>query len=187
MNRLHGLVCSSKTWARNVAREYLPWALEDVVLGPRTLEIGPGYGATTRVLVERTASLTALEIDSELATKLSRSLGHRCEVVRGDGTRMPFDDASFDSAACFAMLHHVPSASLQDRLFAEAFRVLRPGGVFAGADSMTSLVLRLFHVRDTMVLVDPETLPARLRAVGFEDVHTAALPGKAFRFRARKP
>jgi ubiquinone/menaquinone biosynthesis C-methylase UbiE len=48
---------------------------------------------------------------------------------------MPFDDESFSGAACFTMLHHVPSPEAQDRLFAEVGRVLRPGAPFAGTDS----------------------------------------------------
>ena len=40
------------------------------------------------------------------------------------------------------MLHHVPSPALQDRVFSEARRVLRPGGVFVATDSLDSADLR---------------------------------------------
>jgi SAM-dependent methyltransferase len=68
---------------------------------------------------------------------------------------------------CFTMLHHVPSKALQDKLFTEVCRVLRPGGVFAGFDSQLSLRFRFLHLGDTMVVVDPKTFPDRLRAAGF--------------------
>jgi SAM-dependent methyltransferase len=187
MNRLHQWLCASDRWAAAVEHKFLPWALAGVDLGDAALEIGPGYGATTRVLAGRTGSLTALEIDPALAGRLTRRLGDRVRVVHGDGAAMPFADASFSAVACFTMLHHVPSPALQDRLFAEASRVLRPGGTFAGADSMTSLGFRLLHVFDTMVLVDPADLPRRLGAAGFVDIAVEAEPGRAFRFRARRP
>ena len=56
------------------------------------------------------------------------------EVVETDATAMPFPDGSFSTVLSFTMLHHVPSVTLQDQLLAEAWRVLRPGGVFAGTD-----------------------------------------------------
>ncbi|APR82802.1 Hypothetical protein A7982_08151 [Minicystis rosea] len=170
-----------------VSGVYLPWALAGVELGDDVLEVGPGYGATTRVLVERARSLTAVEIDEALAQRLDRALGHRARIVHGDGTKMSFDTASFDTVTCFTMLHHVPSPTLQDRLFAEAFRVLKGGGIFAGADSLPGLVFSLLHIHDTMVLVDPKALPRRLEAVGFHDVEVTTQPGQAFKFRARKP
>jgi SAM-dependent methyltransferase len=98
---------------------------------------------------------------------------------------MSLPDAAFDGAVCFTMLHHVPSAALQDRLLAEVARVLRPGGVFAGADSRYSRAFRLLHLFDTMVVVDPATFPQRLNAAGFEDVHVDS-DQHAFRFRARR-
>ena len=52
MNLAHKLCCSSDRWAKQVEDELLPWALGDVDLGDNTLEIGPGYGAILRVLVE---------------------------------------------------------------------------------------------------------------------------------------
>jgi 2-keto-4-pentenoate hydratase len=58
------------------------------------------------------------------------------------------------------MLHHVPSAELQDRIFAEARRVLAPGGVLAGSDSLVSTGFRIIHIRDVMVPVDPRRCPA---------------------------
>ena len=58
--------------------------------------------------------------------------------------------------------------------------------MFAGSDSRLSLRFRLLHIGDTMNVVDPDELPARLRTAGFEDV-TVTLREGAFRFRAQKP
>jgi SAM-dependent methyltransferase len=99
---------------------------------------------------------------------------------------MSLTDESFDGAVCFTMLHHVPSVAKQDRLLREVARVLRPGGLFAGTDSLYSRSFRLLHLFDTMVVVDPGTFAARLKAVGFDDIHVEVMKPYAFRFRARK-
>ncbi|RLU80813.1 SAM-dependent methyltransferase [Streptomyces griseocarneus] len=185
MNLIHRRLCSSEKWARGIENDLLPWALEGVRLGPRTLEIGPGYGATTRVLMRRTDELTAVEADAGYAARLRREFGDRVDVVHADGSALPLQDGHFDSVACFTMLHHVPSPRVQDRLFAEAFRVLRPGGFFTGSDALSSWGFRFFHLGDTCVPVPPETLPARLRAAGFDDCDVTIGKG-SFRFLARR-
>ena len=118
-------------------------------LGDNTLEIGPGYGAFLRVLVDKTPKLTAVEIDTPMAERLQRLYGDRARIINGDGTDTGLPDDEFSSVVSFTMLHHVPTVELQDRLFAEAFRVLRPGGVFAGSDGVPSLRFRILHFRDT--------------------------------------
>jgi hypothetical protein len=70
---------------------------------------------------------------------------------------------------------------------AEVLSVLRPGGTFAGTDSLHSRSFRLLHLCDTMVVVDPATLPSRLRSAGFDDVHVDVVKPYAFRFRTIKP
>jgi hypothetical protein len=65
-------------------------------------------------------------------------------------------------------------------------RVLRPGGIFAGVDSLSSPGFRMLHLFDTMVVVDPGSFPKRLQAAGFVDVQVDVNP-YAFRFRARRP
>jgi SAM-dependent methyltransferase len=183
MNRLHMWYCRSARWSRRVERVLLPWALRGVDLGDAVLELGPGPGVTTRLLAARAPALTGVELDAGLAERL-RHQGF--DVVHGDATRLPFDDSSFSAVVCFTMLHHLPDAAAQDMLFAEAYRVLRPGGVFAGSDSRISLRFRLYHVADTMTVVDPAGLPARLSAAGFADVRTEVAP-RAFTFRAIRP
>jgi SAM-dependent methyltransferase len=105
-------------------------------------------------------------------------------VIRGDATAMPFVDARFSGAVSFTMLHHLPSPDLQDKLLREVRRVLRPGGVFAGVDSRQSLSMRLLHIHDTLVPVNPNTFSARLEAAGFQDVFIET-DNRAFRFHAR--
>jgi SAM-dependent methyltransferase len=165
--------------------QVLPWALRGVALDGDLLEIGPGYGITTRWLTEQGGRVTALEVDPALAADLRTEFAGQVDVHEGDGADLPLPDASFDTVVCFTMLHHVPSPPQQDRLFAEAARVLRPGGVFAGSDSRLSLRFRLLHIGDTMVPVDPGGLPDRLRTAGFREPEIE-LGGRSFRFRATR-
>src|ERR1019366_6434131 len=168
MNLIHRWLCSSARWKKVVATYILPWTLEGLDLGSNVLEVGPGPGVATDLL-------------------RGRQLDRNVHVVCEDATAMSFPDQSFDGAVCFTMLHHVPSAATQDRLLSEVARCLRPGAIFAGTDSLYSRSFRLLHLLDTMVVVDPVTFPARLKAAGFDDIHVDVMKPYAFRFRARKP
>jgi SAM-dependent methyltransferase len=187
LNRVHGLICSSRWWARTVDRELLPWGLRGVELGEDVLEIGPGFGATTSVLARSPGSLSVLELEPAYCERLRRKLGERVQVTQGDATSMPFEDGRFSAVVSFTMLHHLPSRELQDRVFGEVARVLRPGGVFAGTDSVgTGPVFRVLHIGDTLVPVDPGGLPERLLAAGLAEPRVQ-LGGRSFRFSARRP
>ena len=187
MNPIHNVVCSSRQWRRRVQRQLVPWAIDDLELGARVLELGPGFGATTRVLARRVGRLDVLELDKRYCERLQVQLGSRVNVTRGDASAMPYPDESFSAVVCFTMLHHVPTRALQDTVFSEARRVLAPGGVFAGTDSLgTGAVFKLIHLGDTLVPVDPDELPQRLLAAGLSDPTVDRADG-SFRFRARKP
>jgi len=186
VNRAHTVICSSAWWARTVERELLPWGLAGVELGDDVLEIGPGFGATTTVLARRARALSVLELEPSYCERLRGELGGRVEVVQGDATQMPFADGRFSAVLAFTMLHHLPSRVLQDRMLAEVARVLRAGGVFAGTDSIgTGPLFRVLHLRDTLVPVNPDELPARLRGAGLADPRVER-GGRSFRFRAHK-
>lgn len=186
MNYFHQLLCRSSAWEYASAKRLVPWALSGLDLGDSALEVGPGYGANVGALRDRTAALTGLEIDPLLAARLRARKPDEMRVLDGDGTAMPLPEKEFSSVVCFTMLHHVPSPAQQDRLFAEALRVLRPGGVFAGSDGRDNAVFRLMHLGDICVPVPPETLTERLSAVGFTDIEVESA-ATSFRFRARRP
>lgn len=172
MNAEHRCACASDEWRATVRDLIIPWVLSDAELGDDVLELGPGFGATTEVLRETAPHLTAVEIDPDLASQLAqRFSGTNVDIVRGDATSLEFADGRFSGAASLSMLHHVPSPMLQDRLFHETCRVLRPGGVFVATDSLDNPELRSFHHNDTYVPINPDDLPARLGAAGFEDIN----------------
>jgi ubiquinone/menaquinone biosynthesis C-methylase UbiE len=187
MNFLHHWLCRSARWRKTVAQR-IPWALAGRDLGSKVLELGPGPGITTDLLRLSAPHLTALEIDANLAKSLRSRLprNSNVEVVTGDATAMPFPDEQFSAAVSFTMLHHVPSRELQDRVCGEVWRVLRSGGVFVGSDSLDGWLMRLIHIGDTLVPVDPVTFGARLEAIGFEGI-LVERNSDAFRFHARRP
>jgi ubiquinone/menaquinone biosynthesis C-methylase UbiE len=172
MNKAHEM-CGSDEWRKAMREVILPWALGDTDLGDDVLEVGPGYGATTDVLSQAVPRLTSVEIDDELAAMLTDRFADvaSVEIVNGDATSLPYTDNRFSGAACFTMLHHVPTVALQDRLFAEVARVLRPGAALVASDSLGSEELKAHHEDDTYNPVDPDTLPDRLVAAGFADVN----------------
>ena len=170
-----------------MVRERVPWVLSDAELGPRVLELGPGPGLTTDLLTDLVPRLSAIELDPEMAASLrARFSGTNVEVITGDATAMPFADAYFSGGVSFTMLHHVPSPALQDKLLREMGRVLQPGGLFVGSDSTQSVFMRLIHIADTLVPIDPDKFGVRLEAAGFEVMEIEKRAG-VFRFRARKP
>ena len=150
MNEAHER-CGSDEWRQAIRDVILPWALGETDLGDVVLEVGPGYGATTDVLSESVPRLTSVEIDDELAAMLTDRFADvpTVEIVRGDATALSYGDDCFTGAACFTMLHHVPTAELQDRLFAEVARVLRPGAALVASDSLASEELEAHHDGDT--------------------------------------
>lgn len=188
MNEQHRVLCASDMWADTIRDRVLPWAFRDLdpaELGDDVVEIGPGPGKTTDVLRTTTASLTAVELDVDLAAQLAeRFAGTNVNVVNHDATALPFDDGRFTGGVCFTMLHHVPSAELQDLLLAELARVVRAGGWVVGSDSVASTDLAKLHVDDTYNPIDPDGLPERLRRAGLVDVEVTANEF-AFRFRGR--
>jgi len=171
VNKAHE-ACGSDEWRQAIREVILPWALGETDLGDNVLEVGPGYGATTDVLSQAVPRLTSIEIDDELAAMLTDRFADvpSVQIVHGDATSLAYADDSFTGAACFTMLHHVPTVELQDRLFTEVARVLRPGAALVASDSMGSDELEAHHEGDTYNPVDPSSLPSRLAAAGFEQV-----------------
>ena len=187
MNDIHLQLCASPEWADYVRDQLVPWATSEWDLGNDVLELGPGPGLSTDVLRSAVTNVTALEVDDDLAARLADRLrGTNVTVVHGDATASGLPDQRFSAVTCFTMLHHVPSPELQDALFAEAHRVLQPGGVFLGTDAIDTEDTRSLHVDDIFVPVDPDTLARRLETAGFERV-SVTVHDQGLRFAGSRP
>ena len=186
MNENHAQVCGSPEWAEYLQTEVLPMVTRDVDLGASMLEIGPGPGASTDWLRHKVGKLTVVEVDEEAAALLAeRYSGTNVAVVTGSGAELDYPGASVDSVGTFTMLHHVPTSGLQNKILAEAFRVLRPGGALVGSDSLPGNDLHHFHADDTYNPVDPASLLARLQTIGFGKI--TVMVDERLMFIARKP
>ncbi len=190
MNQQHLDLLGTDEWRQTLQDLAFPFAFGPLgpdALGADVLEIGPGPGMTTDLLRPLVPALTSIELDTALADDLRRRLaGTNVDVVEGDATAMPFEDGRFTGAVTFTMLHHVPTVELQDAMFREVRRVLRPGGLLVANDSVGREELAAFHVDDTYNPVDPSTLEERLGAMGYVDIEVAVNPF-AWACRARCP
>ena len=91
----------------------------------RALDVGTGAGALAFALAPLVREVVGLDpVPELLELARARSLPNT-EFVEGDGTALPFPDASFDLAGTHRTLHHVAQP---ERVVAELARVTRPGG-----------------------------------------------------------
>lgn len=186
MNENHAKLCPSPEWAAHIQDKVLPCLTRHADVGEDMLEIGPGPGAATEWLRHRVRRLTALEVDAAAADELAgRYAGCNVEVVAGDASQLGYPDGSFDSVGSFTMLHHVPTLALQNKILAEAFRVLRPGGVLIGSDSLPDNDLHHFHAGDTYNPIEPASVLGRLQTLGFDKITIVA--DGILKFVAHKP
>ena len=185
MNENHAL-CATREWAEEMRDVVVAYMTAHADFGESMLEIGPGSGAATEWIRHEVKRLVALELDEEASEALaSRYAATNVEVVVGDATRIDYPDEHFDSVGCFTMLHHVPTARLQNAILSEALRVLRPGGVLVGSDSLPNDGLHAFHAGDTYNPIDPGSLIARLQTIGFDRI--TVVIDEVLKFIAHKP
>jgi 16S rRNA (adenine1518-N6/adenine1519-N6)-dimethyltransferase len=102
--------------ADGVARWIVDWAAID---GRRVLEIGPGRGALTGLLLERAAFVRAVEIDPSLARELIdryAPAGDRLQVVTGDVLDLPIRATVDPGMSVVANLPYESAAAILRRL-----------------------------------------------------------------------
>jgi len=136
-------------------------------LGPRqrVLDVATGAGHVAVAAAPRVAAVIGVDITAEMLEQ-ARDLAAEHEArnvdfVLGDAERLPFPDQHFDRVLVRAAPHHFRNLA---RACAEAFRVLRPGGVFAVCDTSPPPI-----VRDWLEHVEARRDPSHVRARVLEE------------------
>ncbi len=106
--------CHRYHWAANLAA------------GKDVLEVACGAGQGLGLLLQKAKTVVAGDYSPEVLETAKRAFGNRLPLSVFGAEELPFANASFDVILMFEALYYVPSP---DRFFAEAQRVLRPGGM----------------------------------------------------------
>jgi SAM-dependent methyltransferase len=115
------------------------YATLDLRAGDRLLDLGCGAGRHAFEALRRGARVTAFDYDeaelkdvaamaSAMAEDGQLPAAARSATARGDATRLPFPDATFDRIIAAEVLEHIDDDVTAIR---ELVRVLRPGGTIA--------------------------------------------------------
>lgn len=145
--------------------------------GESVLDIGSGLGGPSRHLAAAHGcqvtgiDLTAAYVRAAEGLAARTGLGGRVRYLQGSALALPFGDRSFDAAY---MQHVAMNIADKPRLYAEALRVLRPGGRFGLYDLLQGPGGEVLYpapwAREAgaSFLVTPAALRALLEGAGFE-------------------
>lgn len=143
------------------------------------LDLGSGLGGPARTLAEVTGcTVTGIDLTPEFcqaATALSEwtGLSDRTRFEPGDATATGLPEASVDAALT---VHVAMNIADKPSLYAEAFRVLRPGGRFVvydvlqGEGGEVHYPVPWANDPSTSFLATPDDMRALLPAAGFDVV-----------------
>ena len=142
------------------------------------LDIGCGVGVMHPMLHGRVGSLTGVDVSEDAIRDASAANGEVHYEVQRD-QRLPFADASFDFCSTVCVMHHVPPPQWE-QFVAEAFRVTRPGGLFAVYEHnpfnpLTRVAVWRCPFDHDAVLLKAARTRDMLRAAGFEVVESRYL------------
>lgn len=91
-------------------------------------DIGSASGVSAALFAARGASVIGIEIAPDLVTQakeLWSEYNERLDFKVGDAEHLDLSDSSVDAVFFGGVLHHIP---LLDKVYAEVYRVLKPGG-----------------------------------------------------------
>lgn len=88
------------------------------------LEVGCGTGHWLQVMYGRARLVAGLDRSTNMLAR-AREAAPQAALVRAVADQLPWRDAAFDRVVCVNALHHFAD---RERFFAEARRVLTPGG-----------------------------------------------------------
>lgn len=124
-----------------IRHEYFLAARLGLKEGQHALDVGCGVGGPARNIARFSgAHVTGLnnneyQVARATAKTAVQGLADRVKFVKGDFMKPPFRDATFDAAYAIEATCHAPDRAA---CFAQIFRMLKPGGVFAGYEWVTT-------------------------------------------------
>jgi SAM-dependent methyltransferase len=118
---------------RTAAEVELIWKLLELEPGVELLDLACGHGRIANPLAERGVRVTGLDATAyflDLARKDAAERGVEVEYVEGDMRSLPWTER-FDRVLCWFTSFGYFSDDENRQVLGEAFRALRPGGLFA--------------------------------------------------------